>query len=89
MNVFKGVFIMSIFDLFKKKDFVYTVYINGMNCNHCANSIESAFGSLEKVSAKVDLHKKCAFVYSKTELTEDTIKQLVENTGFEFVKITK
>lgn len=80
---------MSIFDLFKKKEFVYTVYINGMNCGHCASSIENAFGSLKNVSAKVDLHKKCAFVYSKNELLESEIKQLVENTGFEFVKIEK
>ena len=80
---------MSMFGLFKNKEFVYTVYINGMSCNHCANSIENAFSSLGRVSAKVDLHKKCAYVYSKNELEEDKIKQLIENTGFEFVKITK
>ena len=84
---------MGLFNLFKKKENDYTfkcvVYINGMNCSHCSSSVENAFNSLEGVSAKVDLDKKCAFVSSNKELSDEMIKDTVEKTGFEFVKIER
>ena len=80
---------MSLLSLFKKKEFIYTIYINRLVSNECAQSIEKAFNSLGNSSAKADLHKKCVYVYSKNEFSENTIKELVENTGFEFVKIKK
>lgn len=77
--------------MFKKKNKKYThsavVYINGMNCSHCSSSVEAAFSALSETYAKVDLEKKCAFVYSMNEITEDMAKETVEKIGFTFVSI--
>lgn len=71
--------------LFGKK-YEYKVYVDGMSCGHCSARVEAAFNEVKGVTAKVNLEEKVANVTSKKELTEDFVKNLVNELGFTFVK---
>lgn len=71
--------------LFGKK-YEYKVYVDGMSCGHCSARVEAAFNEIKGVSAKVNLEEKVACVTSKKQLTEDFVKNIVEELGFTFVK---
>lgn len=71
--------------LFGKK-YEYKVYVDGMSCGHCSARVEAAFNEVKGVSCKVNLEEKVANVTSKKELTEDFVKNLVNELGFTFVK---
>ena len=71
--------------LFKKK-IKSTIYIDGMNCNHCAAKVTNALSDLG-LSAKIDLAKKCAIVKSSEPLNEKEIFDSISQVGFTPVKI--
>ena len=73
--------------LFSKN--IYKVYVDGMHCPHCQKRVEDAFNAIPKTSAKVNLEEKFALVTSKNELTEQQLKETVENIGFTYVKSEK
>ncbi len=59
------------------------VHIDGMSCEHCQRSAESALNGLPGVtSAKVNLKKKQAVVHSDGVLDNDDIKAVVKEAGF-------
>ncbi len=62
------------------------VFINGMTCNHCKLRIENAFNDIDGLYAKVNLNKKVASVYSKTAPDIEFYREIVERSGYEFVK---
>ena len=62
-----------------------TLKVEGMSCNHCVNSIE---GTLKNVGAqaKVDLASKQVSVeYDENTLTLETIKEAIEEQGYDVV----
>lgn len=64
------------------------VYIDGMTCEHCKTHVENAFNRKGGCLAEVKLRKKCAEVWSEKSLTEDEIRETVNNSGYTFVKCT-
>ncbi|MBP1995279.1 copper ion binding protein [Paenibacillus eucommiae] len=63
-----------------------TLQVEGMSCNHCVNSVESALKALGAVG-KVDLSSKTvAIQYEEAKLELDTIKEAIEEQGYEVVK---
>jgi len=58
-----------------------------MSCNHCVNSIKKAVGGLEGVSnVDVDLkEKKVTVEYDSSKLEIETIKNAIEDQGYEVV----
>ncbi len=61
--------------------------VEGMSCNHCVNSIKNAVGSLNGVeSVDVDLKgKKVAVDYTDGLVTVQTIKETIEDQGYEVI----
>ncbi len=65
------------------KDYTYrtTMTIDGMTCVNCKTRVENAFNRNGHF-AKVELSKKKAIVYSKTEITRDIAAELLEKDGY-------
>ncbi|MGE5702933.1 MAG: copper ion binding protein [Clostridia bacterium] len=60
-----------------------TLKVEGMSCGHCVNSVE---GALKEIGAqgKVDLAGKTVAVsYDETKVTLETIKQAIEDQGYD------
>lgn len=64
-----------------------TVYITGMHCDHCKNSVENAVNKIEGAVCKVNLAKDIAVVSFDREIREEDIKSAVEEAGFQVTKI--
>ena len=61
------------------------VYIDGMKCSHCAESVENAFSQIG-CSAKVNLEKKFAYVTSSSLPDDKALREMIENLGFKYIK---
>ncbi len=61
-----------------------TVNIENMTCANCALRVENAFNKTGGCMAKVNLHKKCAEVWSKKELKEKEVEEIVARAGYEY-----
>ena len=62
------------------------VYIDGMTCQHCKQTVENAFNSCDKFWANVNLRKKMAEVLSKEAIDESEIRAIVEKAGYQYIK---
>ncbi|MCR8656449.1 copper ion binding protein [Paenibacillus endoradicis] len=57
--------------------------VEGMSCNHCVNSIESALKELG-ATGSVDLKANTVTVqFDESKLTLDNIKEAIEEQGYE------
>lgn len=63
------------------------VYIEGMHCNNCKNSIENAINKYDGVTCHVFLKKKMAVVEYSTEISDDKIRNAIEFLDFKVTKI--
>lgn len=63
--------------------------IEGMSCSHCSASVEKALNAISGVQAKVDLNKKSATVNLQADVKDETLKNAVEEAGYEVVSITE
>lgn len=61
-----------------------TVKVNGMMCEHCRMNVEKALDNLAGVKAEVDLDKGLAKVSSDRSLSEEELKQAIEDAGYEY-----
>jgi copper chaperone len=60
-----------------------TLKVNGMSCQHCVNSIEKGLKEIG-ASGQVDLKANSVAVeFDETKLTLDTIKEAIEEQGYE------
>jgi copper ion binding protein len=60
-----------------------TMHIEGMSCNHCKMAVEKALQGVTGVSkAEVDLQKKTAAVTAQETVSNDSLIQAVEDTGY-------
>lgn len=71
----------------EQKTMTKTMKIEGMMCSHCSSRVEKVLNELDGVSAKVDLEAKTATVTLEKEVSDDTLKGVVENAGYEVVGI--
>ena len=63
------------------------VYIEGMHCNNCKNSIENAINKYDGVACHVFLKKKMAVVEYSTEISDDKIRNAIEFLDFKVKNI--
>lgn len=63
------------------------VYIDGMHCMNCKNSVTRSLQKLDQVSAKVDLKKNMAYVESTREVGDDEVTFAIERLDFKVTKI--
>ena len=64
------------------------IYIEGMACVHCKNSVEELLKNLAEIkTAEVDLDKKCAIIESETDIDNAVLIAAITDIGFEVKKI--
>ena len=60
-----------------------TIFIEGMQCNHCKMSVEKALSAIEGVTkAEVDLENKNAVIEMTKEIEDSKIREVIEEIGF-------
>ncbi|MBE5822015.1 MAG: heavy metal translocating P-type ATPase [Clostridiales bacterium] len=65
-----------------------TIYIDGMQCNHCKMTVEKILGQIEGViSVKVDLENKNAVININKEIDNNEIIHVIQEAGFNVNKI--
>lgn len=64
------------------------VMIEGMSCGHCSGRVEKTFKSQEAVTeVVVDLAGKNAIVELSEDISDEVIKEIIEDIGFDVVGI--
>jgi Cu+-exporting ATPase len=63
------------------------IIIEGMTCMHCSNRIEKALNALEGVEAAVDLQAKKATVKLSAPVSDEALRNAVDEAGYEVVSI--
>lgn len=63
------------------------VYIDGMHCMNCKNSVTRSLQKLDQVSAKVDLKKNMAYVESTRNVGDDEITFAIDRLDFNVTRI--
>ena len=63
------------------------VYIDGMHCMNCKNSVTRSLQKLDQVSAKVDLKKNMAYVECTRNVGDDEITFAIERLDFNVTRI--
>lgn len=63
------------------------VYIDGMHCMNCKNSVTRSLQKLDQVSAKVDLKKNMAYIESTRNVGDDEITFAIERLDFNVTRI--
>ena len=58
------------------------IHIDGMMCTHCTGRVEKALNDLPGVEATVDLDSKSAAVTCTPDVSDDTLRQAVEDAGY-------
>ncbi len=58
------------------------IHIVGMMCAHCTGRVEKALNDLPGVEATVDLDSKSAAVTCTPDVSDDTLRQAVEDAGY-------
>jgi len=66
-----------------------TLLIEGMSCTHCSARVEKALNALDGVEATVNLSEKSALVTLFQEVSEEALKEAVEDAGYELTEIRK
>lgn len=64
-----------------------TVYIEGMMCMHCKKHVEDALNGIEGVEAQVDLENNKAVLTMTKSVSDDKIKEAVDNAGYKVTGI--
>ena len=59
--------------------------IDGMSCGHCVNHLKTALTEdIEGVKViEVSLEDKCAIVDMNEEISEESLKEVIEEVGYE------
>lgn len=64
--------------------------IDGIECGHCADRLESALMTIHGVNnANVNKHSEIATVQLSFEVSDDVIKNVIKEQGFEIKKKIK
>lgn len=64
------------------------IYIEGMHCEHCKNSVEGAINKIEGAKASVNLKKNIAVVSFDREISDEELRNAVEKKDFKVIRIT-
>ncbi len=65
-----------------------TMIIEGMSCGHCSARVKKALEELEGITAvTVDLEKKTAVLESTSALSNETLKNTIEDIGYDVKQI--
>lgn len=72
----------------EKKIMKKVIKIDGMMCPHCENTVKTALEGVEGVNSAIASHKEgTAVVELNKEVSEDILKNIVENKGYSVISI--
>ena len=63
------------------------IKIEGMTCGHCAQRVETLLNQMENVSARVYLEQNAADVDVGAQVSDETLRAVVENAGFQVTSL--
>ena len=63
------------------------ILLEGMSCNHCVNHVTEALKEIGATDVEVNLNKKLATAEVREDITDEVIKEAIEEVGFEVVSI--
>ena len=63
------------------------INIEGMSCGGCSSRLERVLNAIEGVNAKVSHEDGNAVVQIENTITDDVLKNAVENAGFTVINI--
>ncbi|AKL93560.1 heavy metal transport/detoxification protein [Clostridium aceticum] len=64
------------------------ILIEGMSCGHCVGHVERALKEVkESIEVKVDLEGKNAVIKLKEDISNEKLKEVVEEAGYDVVAI--
>jgi Cu+-exporting ATPase len=64
------------------------IVINGMTCGHCSSRVKNALEGVEGVgNVTVDLGAKTATFDIVNEISDDVLKNVIEEIGYEVVEV--
>lgn len=67
---------------------IKTVKIEGMSCGHCTARVSAALMGLDGVeNAEMSLENKTAVLSLSKDVSDDVIRETVDDTGFDVVGI--
>ena len=64
-----------------------TIKIEGMSCEHCSSRIEMLLNRIDGITAQVDLASKTADVDIAGDISDEVLRETVENAGYQVVSI--
>ncbi len=64
-----------------------TVKIGGMMCEHCSSRAEKGLNAVDGITAKVDLKSATATLELADGISDDMIKELITDMGFDCLEI--
>jgi len=60
-----------------------TIFIDGMQCNHCKMTVEKVLGNIDGITkVEVNLENKNAIIETEKEISNETIIKVIEEAGF-------
>ena len=63
------------------------IQLEGMSCNHCVNHVTEALKEIGATDVEVNLDKKLATAEVREDITDEVIKEAIEEVGYEVVSI--
>lgn len=63
------------------------VLIEGMSCSHCVNHVREALGEIGATEVEVNLEGKYATLEAGDNVTDDKIREIIDEYGYEVVAI--
>ena len=63
------------------------IKIEGMHCGGCVKRVDAALNAIDGVSATVDLATGSAVVELTKEISDEVLREAVEDLGFDVVEI--
>ena len=63
------------------------IKIEGMHCGGCVKRVDAALNAIDGVSATVDLATGSAVVELTKEVSDEVLRETVEDLGFDVVEI--
>jgi copper chaperone len=63
------------------------ILLEGMSCKHCVNHVTEALKEIGATEVEVNLEKKLATAEVREDITDEIIKEAIEEVGYEVVSI--
>ena len=63
------------------------IILEGMSCNHCVNHVTEALKEIGATDVEVILDKKLATAEVREDITDEVIKEAIEEVGYEVISI--